>query len=185
MYLETALKNMTYRCKGRGLKIYLLLHGCKVGKKLKCLQFPNFRLVPNKNITIGNNVTIGENITIEIIKEAELKIGNQVNLTRNITLAANTKIEIGNYCLIGENVSLRDANHQTKKDKLIIEQASDSEPIIIEEDVWVGANCVVLKGSKIAKGAVIGANSLVLKKSSIEPYGIYTGNPVKLLKTRT
>lgn len=176
---------MTYRCKGRWLKIYLLLHGCKVGKKLKCLQFPKFRLVPNKNIIIGNNVTIGENITIEVIKGAELKIGNQVNLTRNIALVANTKIEIGNYCLIGENVSIRDANHQTKKDKLIIEQASDSEPIIIDEDVWIGANSVVLKGSEIAKGAVVGANSLVKKNDNLEPYGIYGGNPLKLIKKRS
>lgn len=185
IYIEQACRNLVYRCKGRWLKLYLLFHGCEVGKGLKCIKYPNFRLVPNKNIVFGNNPTIGEYITFEIVHGAVLKIGNHVNLTRNVTIAANSKIEIGSNCLIAENVSIRDTNHKTVKHQLISQQVSDSEPISIGDDVWIGANSVVLKGSNIPNGVVIGANSLVLKKSVLEPYGIYGGNPLKLLKKRT
>lgn len=185
VYIEQACRNLRYRCKGHWQKLYLLLHGCKVGNGLKCLRFLMFRLVPNHNIVLGNNITIGENITFEVVPGALLKIGNNVNLTRNTTIAVNTKVEIGSNCLIAENVSIRDANHKTDKNKLILEQESDSEPISIGDDVWIGANSVVLKGAKIPNGVVIGANSLVLKKSVLEPYGIYGGNPLKLLRVRS
>jgi len=184
VYFEQSCKNFKIRCKGQWLKFYLQSHGCKVGKGLKCIQFPNFRLPPNQNIFLGDNVTVGENITLEVVKGATLKIKNNVNLTRNITLAIQIGVEIGNNCLIGENVSIRDANHQTKKAKIIMTQPSDTDEISIGEDVWIGANSVVLKGAKIPNGVVIGANSLVLKKLVLEPYEIYGGTPLKLLKKR-
>jgi len=49
-YIEAALQNISSRWKGRLLKLYLVLHGCKVGKGLKCSGFPYFRGFPNKNI---------------------------------------------------------------------------------------------------------------------------------------
>ena len=185
VYIEQAFRNFKLRFKGRCLKIYLLLHGCRVGKGLKCVQFPTLSLVPYKNISIGNNVTIGEHILIEVVKGGTLKINDGVNLTRNVVIVVNSSVEIGNNCLIAENVSIRDANHQVQKDKIIHEQDSDIEPIKIGKDVWLGANTVVLKGANIPEGCVIGANSLVLEKSALEPYGIYGGSPLKLLKVRS
>lgn len=61
-------------------------------------------------------------------------------------------------------------------------QGNISEPIIIEEDTGVGAGCVILMGVTIPKGAFIGSNSLVTKNDELEEYGIYGGNPLKLLK---
>ena len=72
-----------------------------------------------------------------------------------------------------------------KKDQPYRLQGNISEPIIIEEDTGVGAGCVVLMGVTIPKGAFIGSNSLITKKNNLEPYGIYGGNPLKLLKQRT
>ena len=53
---------------------------------------------------------------------------------------------------------------------------------MIEEDVWIGANVTLLKNAHISKACVIGACSVVTKKT--EPYGIYVGNPAKLIKYR-
>jgi len=185
VYIEQAFKNFKIRLKGRSLKIYLQFHGCKVGKGLRCVKFPRFSLVPHKNITIGDQVTIGEHILIEVVKKGLLTINNGVNLTRNVVIVANSSIIIGDNCLVAENVSIRDANHQTQKDKIIHEQDSDIGPIKIGKDVWLGANTVVLKGVNIPDGCVIGANSLVLEKSVLEPYGVYGGSPLKLLKVRS
>jgi acetyltransferase-like isoleucine patch superfamily enzyme len=52
----------------------------------------------------------------------------------------------------------------------------------IEEDVWIGANCVILPGVTIGRGAVIGAGSVVTK--SVPAYSIYVGNPAKLMRMR-
>ncbi|MDT8411276.1 MAG: acyltransferase [Vicingaceae bacterium] len=185
MYLEATLKNIIYRCKGRWLKIYLLLHGCKVGKKLKCLQFPTFRAIPKKNITIGNNVTIGKNVAFEIDNEGKLIFEDNVLIADNILLSTLTSIRLGKWSAIAENVSIRGSFHEMKKDQPYRLQGNISEPIIIEEDTGIGAGCVVLMGVTIPKGAFIGSNSLVTKNDELEEYGIYGGNPLKLLKKRT
>lgn len=185
MYLEAALKNMIYRCKGRWLKIYLLLHGCKVGKKLKCLQFPTFRTIPKKNITIGNNVTIGKNVTFEIGNEGKLIFDDNVLLGDNIVLSTLTEIRLCKWSGLAENVSIRGSFHKMKKDQLFRLQGNISEPIIIEEDTGIGAGSIVLMGVTIPKGTFIGSNSLVTKNDKLEEYGIYGGNPLKLLKKRT
>ena len=53
---------------------------------------------------------------------------------------------------------------------------------MIEDDVWIGANCTILDGVRIAKGCIIGAGSVVSK--STEPFGIYAGVPARLIKKR-
>jgi acetyltransferase-like isoleucine patch superfamily enzyme len=62
------------------------------------------------------------------------------------------------------------------------EQACSTAPIIIEENVWLGANVIVLKGVNIAKGAVVGAGSVVTK--SIGENEIWAGIPAKKIRNR-
>ncbi len=170
--------------KGFWFKLYLQLHGCKVGSGLKCYSFPNIRAVPNANIQIGNNVTFGFNCTLEITNLGKLIIEDNVNITQNVLLSSNARIIIGTGTLIGENVSLRDSNHGTAKIESIQKQAIVSEEIRIGKDVWIGANSVVLMGSELKDGVVIGANSLVLKSSNLSSNTIYAGSPVKIIKER-
>ena len=54
--------------------------------------------------------------------------------------------------------------------------------IIIEDDVWIGANTVISDGAVLRKGAIIGACSFVNKE--VESYGIYAGNPLKKIGQR-
>ncbi len=184
IYLEQAYKNLKFKCKGFCFKIYLLLHGCKVGKGLKCLTIPNLRTIPNKNISIGNNVTLGRNVTFEIGNKGKLTLANNVLLADNILLSTLSEIKIGNWAAIAENVSIRGSFHEMKKDKPYRLQGNISSPIILEEDTGIGANCVVLMGVTIPKGVFIGANSTLVKNIVLKPYGIYGGNPLKLLKMR-
>ena len=58
----------------------------------------------------------------------------------------------------------------------------DDMPIIIEDDVWIGANAIILSGVTIGEGAIIGAGSVVTK--NVEPYTIFAGNPAKKIKMR-
>ena len=54
--------------------------------------------------------------------------------------------------------------------------------IIIENDVWIGANSLILSGVRIENGAVVGAGSVVTK--NVEPYAIVAGNPAKMIRKR-
>ncbi len=178
------LQYLNQRLKGKFLKLYLQSCGCKVGKRLICKKWPIFRTIPNRNIHLGDDVIIGYYITFDIIKPGVLNVGNRVELSHNIILGSLKEISIGNDCLVGENVSIRDDNHNTLKNIPINVQGWSSKPVIIENDVWIGAGTCVLYGAKISSGAVIGANSVVLSKSHIQSNYIYAGSPVKEIRKR-
>jgi acetyltransferase-like isoleucine patch superfamily enzyme len=183
-YIEAVIHNRKSRLKGILLKWYLLLHGCKVGKGLKCASFPYFKGFPNRNIIIGNNVDLGRNNTFELSKNGKIILEDYVLLHQNILISCNNQIKIGKFSALAENVSIRDGNHQFSKNQYYRLQDSVSEPIEIGEDAGIAAGCVVLMGAKISKGAFIGSNSVITRKTIIEEYGIYAGNPLKLIATR-
>ncbi|RFA25156.1 hypothetical protein CAI21_19880 [Alkalilimnicola ehrlichii] len=56
----------------------------------------------------------------------------------------------------------------------------DVAPVIIEDDVWIGNNCIVLKGVRIGRGAIVGAGAVVTK--DVPAYCIVGGNPARVLK---
>ncbi len=58
----------------------------------------------------------------------------------------------------------------------------DDRDIIIEDDVWIGANAMILRGARVGKGSVIAAGSVVTK--DVEPYCIYGGVPAKKIRHR-
>ena len=183
-YFEAVWLNKTSRLKGILLKWYLLVHGCKVGKGLKCAKFPYFKGFPNRNIIIGNYVDLGRNNTFELSKHGKIIFDDYVLLHQNILISCNNQIKIGKFSAVAENVSIRDGNHQFSKNQYYRLQDSVSEPIEIGEDAGIAAGCVVLMGAKISKGSFIGSNSVITRKSIIEEYGIYAGNPLKLIATR-
>jgi len=185
VYMEQACRNIRFRWKGRWFKLYLLMHGCKVGKGLKCMEYPRFREVPKKNIELGDNVTLGRNVVFEIGHEGKLILGNNVLLADNILLSTLTEIKVGDWSAIAENVSIRGSFHEMKKDKPYRLQGNVSEPIVLGEDTGVGAGSVVLMGVNVPKGVFIGSNSTVTKNIELIPYGIYGGTPLKLLKQRS
>lgn len=184
VFIQAVLRNKTSRFKGILLKCYLLMHGCKVGKGLKCASIPYFKGFPNKNISIGNYVDLGRNNTFELSKNGKIILDDYVLFHQNILISCNNQIKIGKFSAVAENVSIRDGNHQFSKDQYYRLQDSVSEPIEIGEDAGIAAGCVVLMGSKISKGAFIGSNSVITRKSEIQEYGIYAGNPLKLIGTR-
>ena len=57
---------------------------------------------------------------------------------------------------------------------------SDSKPITIEDNVWIGENAVILKGIRIGRGSIIACNAVVTK--DVPPYTIAAGNPARIVK---
>lgn len=91
-------------------------------------------------------------------------------------------ISIGANCLIASGCRFIDHNHGIQFGQLMKLQEEISAPIQIGSDVWIGANCIVLKGVSIGDGAIVAAGSVVTK--SVDPYAIVAGVPAKFIKSR-
>lgn len=92
-------------------------------------------------------------------------------------------ISIGQNCLIASGSRFIDHNHGIQLGSPMKSQPEISAPIHVGSDVWIGANCVVLKGVTIGEGAIVAAGSIVTK--SVEPYTIVGGTPAKFIRVRT
>lgn len=184
VYLEAGIRNRFYLFRGLLLKAYLKLHGCKVGKKLKCLGWPYFRTIPNKNIFFGDYVTIGKYVTFETQKGGTIFLDDYVLLAGNVFISAQSSVSFGKWSGAGEFSSIRDADHGSAAGIYIRQQINPSEPIIIGNDVQISRGCTILKGSRLEDGAIIGANTTVWQGIKIEKNGIYFGNPAELISDR-
>lgn len=64
----------------------------------------------------------------------------------------------------------------------MIDQSYEGASIIVDDDVWIAANCTITKGVRLGKGCIVGANSVVIK--NVEPYSIVGGVPAKVIGNR-
>ena len=140
----------------------------------------------SKNTYIGNFTTIHVHNYSKDYKNSFFVLGENSSIGElNNIRASGGKIVIGKNCLISQNVSMIAADHQFAKDILINEQIWNDEKnnIILGDDVWIGANTVILPGVIIESGAIIAAGSIVTK--NVKQNSIVAGVPAKHIKYRT
>lgn len=101
-----------------------------------------------------------------------------------VILTGRYGIKIGKNVMIAPHCVLAAGNHEFRNLDLPMRFSGDfsNGPIIIEDDVWIGANCTITDNVKIGHGSIIGANSLV--NTDIEPFSIAGGIPCKVLSSR-
>lgn len=107
-------------------------------------------------------------------------IGAHTFINSGCVLYTGNGITIGDHVAIAANCTLAPVNHAYReKAKLIREQEflPSKGGIIIEDDVWIGANCVILDGAILRRGVVVAAGSVV--RGELEAYGIYAGSPLQ------
>ena len=113
------------------------------------------------------------------------------NAVGNLLIGNNTRVGIGNTIIgpvtisdnvnIGQNVTISGLNHNYEDpSKTISEQGVGTSPIKIENDVWIGANSVVLPGIQIGNHSIIGAGSVITK--DVPSYSVAVGNPARIIK---
>lgn len=136
----------------------------------------------------GSRIVIGEHSVIDSfvkIKPAggtgDLIIGARTTINACCVFYTGYGISIGNDVAIAANCVFAPVNHEfSQRDELIRKQGFKPSKggIIIEDDVWIGAGCVILDGAVIRRGSVIGAMSLV--RGEVPGYSIQAGNPMVL-----
>ena len=139
-----------------------------------------------KHIIVGDNVSFGP--FTQIYAEGTdhlIEIGDHVATNSNVMINADNGgfIKLGANVIMGPNVVIRASNHLfSKRDVAVRWQGHRPGKIIINEDVWLGANAVVVSDVVIGKGAIVGAGAVVTK--NIGEYKIVGGVPAREIGTR-
>lgn len=114
-----------------------------------------------------------------------IDIGERVVIRPNTILMASdvASICIGNDVLIGSGVHIYSSNHRfdSRDCPIALQGHSPSNDLIIEDDVWIGANAILLPGVRIGKHSVIAAGSVVTR--SVEPYTLNGGIPARKIRS--
>lgn len=111
--------------------------------------------------------------------DAVIRIGDDVGMS-GCTISAHKSITIGNHVLIGSGVLITDSDAHSRDIKARrMGVGGDSRPVVIEDDVFVGARAIILKGVKLGRGAIVGAGAVVSK--NVPEYCIVAGNPAKVV----
>lgn len=109
-----------------------------------------------------------------------LKIGNNVGINSNCIISSHDNIEIGDNVEIGPNVCIYDHDHDTKCEGGIKAGRFITSPVSVGNDTWIGANVVILRGTKIGNKCIIAAGSVV--KGEIPDNSIYIQRRESIIK---
>lgn len=122
--------------------------------------------ISNGTAALGRETVTRRNVSLRA-EGGDIRLGDKCFLNSNVSITALNKITIGNGCQIANNVVIVDHDHDYKNSL----SGFVSEPVTIGNNVWIGANCVILKGSTIGDNCVIAAGSIV--KGEVKPDTMY------------
>ena len=174
--------------------IRMSLGGVKIGSRSNIKYSLYFKKSKNSKITIGddfvffsddnlNPLSPGRKGTIFAEGDAIIKIGNMVGMSSTILWAKNS-ITIGDRVTIGANVVILDSDCHSLNylDRWTEDDMRNckSKPIVIEDDVLIGAGSYILKGVHIGARSIIGAGSIVT--TDVPSDCIVAGNPAKIIR---
>lgn len=149
-----------------------------IGKLVRLRGRP--RIEGNGEIELGNEVTIWSHVHkthISVGRNAKLVVGNNTFINSGSIISVRHGVTIGNNCQIANQVIIMDSDFHGVKKR---DEAEKPSPIFIEDDVWLAARSIVLKGVRIGQGAVVGAGAVVTK--DIPPFTLVGGIPAKVIK---
>lgn len=174
MQVRRAYWRLRSECKELSLWfICLLPRGFGVWARSKTLPCFLARLGRDTVVQDWFRVTNPENVSI----------GSHCNFAEGVFITGGGGVTIGDYVGLGPDVKIWSVNHRFQDpDTPWLKQGWDKEPVVIEDDVWLGANCFVMPGVTIGKGAIVSAGTVLMK--SVPPYAIVAGNPGRVIGWR-
>lgn len=174
-------------------KLLLRLNKVNYGKNLRLTGWPFIFRFPKSEIIIGENCKINSNFfsnllglyqrTILIARDGgRICIGDSVGIS-GTTIYSRSKVSIGNHSLIGANCKIMDNDMHS----LDVEERNNDvftnlvcKDVIIGNNVFVGCNCIILKGTEIGDNSIVGAGSVVSGK--FPENVVIAGNPARVIR---
>lgn len=137
-----------------------------------------------KGIEIADDVIISRNCVIQG-KTGPVTISNKTDIGCNTILTSGGGIFIGSSVLIAANCYIGGGRYLTNRTDIpMMEQGVYTKgPVVIENDVWLGAGAVVLDGVHIGKGCIVGAGAVVTK--NLPDYSVAVGVPAQIIRQRS
>ena len=180
------------RFKSRLPKLWLALTGVSYGKNLSLCGWPVIFRFSQACLSFGDDCTINSNFLSNLLglyqrtiivarDQGEIRIGNHVGISGS-TIYARKRIELGDHGVVGANCKIMDNDFHPldpddrradRYDKLVC------KPVEIGRDVFVGCNCIILKGTKLGDRCVVGAGSVV--SGTFPADSIVAGNPARVI----
>jgi acetyltransferase-like isoleucine patch superfamily enzyme len=175
-------------------RFYCKCKGVKYGKNLRTYGIPIIFKKRGAEIILGDNVSLNSSLRSNLAginhrvilaaagKNSRIFIGNGTGISGGVVHALSS-IEIGSFVGIGANSKIFDNDFHSinfLERRGGVPQDIRTKAVVIEDDVWIGASVIILKGVKIGKGAIIGAGSVVTK--DIPPFTMWAGNPARFIK---
>lgn len=167
--------------------------GLSLGRAVTFYGTPIISVAPESSIRVGERVVlcsdsrftalgVSRRVVLRTLSPgAIVEIGSDTGISGGVICAAHS-VTIGRECLLGADVMIVDTDfHPLDPVGRRFSQANVGvKPVVIEDNVFIGARTVVLKGVRIGKNAVVGAGSVVV--SDIPPNCIAAGNPARVIR---
>lgn len=175
-------------------KLIYRLRGVKFGGEFKTKGFPIIVNVKGSEISFGDKVSINSSLLSNLIglyqrtiivtrtPEAKIAIGDNVGMS-GVTIYARESIKIGNNTRIGANTKIMDNDFHPVDPEMRLKSSNTNmavKPVEIGENVFIGCNALILKGTTIGDNTTIGAGSVV--SGQIPANCVAAGNPAKVIK---
>lgn len=147
----------------------------RVGERLRARCMPAYlqHLGSGTVLQHGFRVTMPEKVSI----------GSHCNIGCDAFITGGGGVRIGDWVGFGPDVKVWSVNHCfDDPDTPWLLQGSQYKEVVIEDDVWLGANVFVMPGVTIRKGAIVSAGSVVNK--SVPPFALVAGNPARVVGWR-
>ena len=177
------------------LFFYMFIYGnlLKIGKNTKIWGSIVIKIVGNGSIVLGDNlhlvsepkrsfITLNSRIQLTAFDHGLIKMGDRVGLNGTV-ITSKKSITIGSDTMIAPNVIIVDSDfHQSwpPNKRLFSDTTNFDKEVKIGSNVWIGMNCLILKGAVIGDNSIIGAGSTVVEE--VPPNCIAVGNPAVPIK---
>jgi acetyltransferase-like isoleucine patch superfamily enzyme len=148
------------------------------GKGVRTLGRP--RIENRGTMRIGSGTVLRSvNVPVELCTGpgAVLDIGKDVRINYGVSVGARGRIEIGDRVRVGPYAMIIDTEFHDLYDR---EKMPAPRPIVIEDDVWIGAKASVMPGVRIGTGSVVGVSSVVY--ADVPPFTVVAGVPARAVK---
>lgn len=174
-------------------KLFYKINKVQYGKGLKLVGWPFIFRYPGAQLRIGENVTVNSGFFSNLIGlyqrtiivargQGQISIGDRTGIS-GATIYARDSIVIGERVLIGANTKIFDNDFhplEAEARNTGDNSALETRPVSIGNDVFIGCNCIILKGTSLGEGCVVGAGSVV--HGTFPPHSVLAGNPARVIR---